>query len=156
MGLKFRHIFTLLSLVILDQALKYAVQQLSASHIPIIPNLFSIDLVFNKGAAYGILHGKRGLLIGVSVFVLVISLWGHRHLAKTAWSKWGLSILLAGTLGNLIDRVFMGHVVDYINIYIFPVFNLADICIDIGVGLFLVEMVMERKRPLNTSNRRLP
>ena len=148
MGLKLQHLLTLLSLVMLDQALKYGVQQLGVSHISVIPNLFSIDLVFNKGAAYGILHGQRGLLIGVSVFVLIISLWGHRYLAKTSWSKWGLSILLAGTLGNLIDRILLGHVVDYINIYIFPVFNLADICIDIGVGLFLIEMILERKKSL--------
>ena len=87
-------------------------------------------------------------MIGVSVFVLIISLWGHRYLAKTSWSKWGLSILLAGTLGNLIDRILLGHVVDYINIYIFPVFNLADICIDIGVGLFIIEMILERKKSL--------
>lgn len=148
MGLKLQHLLTLLSLVILDQTLKYGVQQLGVSHISVIPNIFSIDLVFNKGAAYGILHGQRGLLIGVSVFVLIISLWGHRYLAKTSWSKWGLSILLAGTLGNLIDRILLGHVVDYINIYIFPVFNLADICIDIGVGLFIIEMILERKKSL--------
>ena len=142
----------LISGVFLDQCTKQWAQQALSFHtsITIIADKITFDLVHNYGAAYGILQHQRGFLIAVSISVIVICAVFFRSLAQSEWSKYGLMFLLIGTLGNLIDRTLFGYVIDFINIRIFPVFNIADICIDIGIGCFIVDLFKSKSTNVST------
>ena len=111
--------------------------------IKIIDNFFYITYVRNTGAAWSILSGKQLFLILVSLFI-VISLFIYLYKKKTYTKieKIGYSMLIAGAVGNLIDRIVYGYVIDYLNFYIFnynfPVFNFADTCIVIGIVLLCI------------------
>jgi len=111
--------------------------------IKIIDNFFYITYVKNTGAAWSILSGKQLFLILVSLFI-VISLFIYLYKKKTYTKieKIGYSMLIAGAVGNLIDRIVYGYVIDYLNFYIFnynfPVFNFADTCIVIGIVLLCI------------------
>jgi signal peptidase II len=134
--------------VIADQWTKYwATGTLSFWHpVPIIPPLVQFQLVHNYGAAYGILQNQRLLLLSISGIVIVLAILFHRLIATTIFSKWGLTFLLIGTLGNSIDRLVLGYVVDFIDIKIIPVFNIADIMINLGIICFIIEMIIVPKK----------
>lgn len=114
--------------------------------VQIIPSVLSFELVHNYGAAYGILQQQRVLLLCVGIVVIAGAYWFRSSLIQSCYSRIGLVFLLAGALGNVIDRFVLGYVIDFIDIRIFPVFNVADVCIDIAVGLFIVEMWVLWKR----------
>lgn len=111
--------------------------------IKIIDNFFYITYVKNTGAAWSILSGKQFFLILVSLVVIVGLIF---YLCKkNAFSKVeiiGYSLLISGAVGNLIDRIIYGYVIDYLNFYIFnydfPIFNIADTCIVIGIMLLFI------------------
>ncbi len=132
--------------VSIDQVTKWtAAAYLSYSQdITIIPNLLSLSLVHNFGAAYGILSSQRHLLIVLSIIVIIGSMSIYSKIATSKWSASGLLFLWSGAIGNLIDRVSRGYVVDFLNIHIIPVFNIADILINIAVGCFLAELILTK------------
>ena len=128
----------------LDQGSKYLAQKSLSYFIPkiIIPNGLSFQLVHNYGAAYGVLQGQRWLLLTMSFLVLLGCLIFRRQLTTSPYSKLGLLFLVIGTVGNFTDRLFRGYVIDFINIHVLPVFNVADMCIDFGVFLFILEVFL--------------
>ena len=105
-----------------------------------VPGL-SLQLVHNYGAAYGIFQNQRLFLTAVGVIVVVGSVVFQRHIIQSSYSRIGLVFLLGGALGNLIDRIRLGYVVDFIDIKVFPVFNFADVFIDIAIGCFILELI---------------
>lgn len=122
--------------LILDQISKLWVsRQLSLQQtVPVIPNIFHLTLVHNRGAAFGILRNQLFLFIGVSCAAIVyIVLMMRRSCGRL--QQTGLSLVLAGALGNLIDRLVLGYVVDFLDFRVWPVFNLADSAICVGAGL---------------------
>ncbi|AEB10797.1 signal peptidase II [Marinithermus hydrothermalis] len=133
-------------LIVLDQTLKlWALEHLDAIPDPFLPGLY-LTLVRNTGMAFGLLPGQAGVLAWVSLAVgggLLVYLARARPggLRETA-----LSLLAAGALGNAIDRIGRGWVVDYLDIGpgLWPVFNLADVCVVLGVLLLLLP---SRRRP---------
>ena len=132
-----REIFFLLiiCLVILaDQAAK-AVIQLTVEPrtvIPIIPNLFSLTQVHNTGAAFGILQGTYGYIIWLSLIVLGIILFCYDSLCSSRLGLIGAGLISGGIIGNLIDRVFLGYVIDFLEFPFWPAFNIADSSLCIG------------------------
>jgi signal peptidase II len=134
------HGLGLLAAVLIDQATKWVANtSLDYFHsLPVFPGLV-LSLVHNPGAAWGIFAHRTSLLTAVSLGVLVM-LWFMRYrLGTNAWTRWCVVILASGTAGNLIDRVSVGYVTDFINIGIIPVFNIADMLINIGVFGLLIE-----------------
>lgn len=123
-------------LVLVDQIIKYLVKD----KIYIIFNSPLILYTKNTGAAFGILPGNNLLLIFVSL--IIIGILGYFYY-KNLKLRLGLSFLFAGAVGNLIDRIFRGFVVDYINFGIYPTFNLAD-AFNV-IGLILILFVITRK-----------
>ena len=112
--------------------------------IPLIPKYFALTYTQNFGSAWSMLWGQRVLLIAIaSAVALGIIIYAVR-LRERSWLQMaGLGFLLGGALGNLIDRARLGYVVDMFDLQrdghnIFPIFNVADMCIDIGVGLLLL------------------
>jgi signal peptidase II len=133
-------IITTLILIIIDRAIKILIAHLLSfgSSISIINNIFNITLAKNYGAAWSILSGNRIFLITVAFISLGLIYWfflKNKKLNKL--EIYTYSFLIAGIIGNLIDRIYYGYVIDYlefiINEYHFPIFNLADMMIVISV-----------------------
>ena len=129
-------IFAVILLYLLDQLTKFfAITSLTlGKSIPIIDNIFHLTLVHNTGAAFGMFRSKPYLFVAaaiVAIFFINIVLLRRSHMLSTA-EKISLYLILAGTLGNLTDRLRTGYVVDFIDLRVWPVFNLADSFITIG------------------------
>lgn len=104
--------------------------------ITVIPNIFHITLVLNKGVAFGLLKDQKVLFISVSLLaILFIMVYASRHRAMGAILSSSLGLILGGAAGNLVDRIRFGYVIDFIDFRIWPVFNVADSCITIGTLL---------------------
>lgn len=122
-----------------DQAVKLAVLALRP-RISVIPGFFDLRFGTNTGAAFGLFQGfPLGVTVlgGVILVALLTYLARMAHVA-TPLERTGLALLLGGAIGNLVDRVRLGYVVDYLDLYLgqyhWPTFNLADSAISIGVG----------------------
>ena len=142
------HYFLLVGGVVLDQITKYlSVKYLSFfTPVSILPPFLNFQLVYNKGAAYGIFEDKRLFLLGVSLFVLILTVGCKKFIIASEWSRLGLIFLWMGTIGNFIDRLVLGYVIDFINIGIIPVFNIADIAINCAVGCFILEVFLVNEK----------
>lgn len=146
MGIKYRreskmpYFYLTLCLIFLDQASKWFVQtkMFPMQSIDLIKGLFSITYATNYGAAFGILQSQTLLLIAISLGVIIV-VWINRRKINTypRIMQAGLAVALGGAFGNLIDRIRLGFVVDFLNFSIWPIFNVADTAIVIGVGLIL-------------------
>lgn len=136
-------------IVLLDQLTKVLVLR-GIGHgqrIPVVPGWLDLTLVYNKGAAFSFLAGaggwQRWFFIGIgagaALFILYL-LW--RHASQVLFS-WGLSLVLGGAVGNVIDRVLRGQVVDFVlayrEPYFFPAFNVADSAITVGAALLVLD-----------------
>lgn len=130
-------IFILVFLILsLDQLSKFfTTKNLPLYHsIPVIKDYFYLTLVHNRGAAFGILKNQTLLFISTSIVAIVmifLNLNKHRQ-KKLSLQSVSLGLILAGALGNLIDRVFFGYVIDFLDFRIWPIFNVADSAITIG------------------------
>lgn len=131
----------LLGVFLLDQLSKsFVLRNMSLNEsIPVFPPFFSITLVTNTGVAFGLFKGRSDLFVFVG---LVILFWIYqltrRHEVKNRWVQVGLGLISGGALGNLLDRLWHGYVVDFLDFRIWPVFNVADTCIFVGTLLFLI------------------
>ena len=146
--------FLALFLLILDQASKYAVTlYMSRGYsIPILKDYFHITYVQNVGAAFGLFQNKLYLFIGVAIVSIFVIVYYSKYLApNNRWVQVALAFLMSGALGNMIDRLRFGYVVDFIDLRFWPVFNLEDIVINIGVGMLLVEMFWENPKEDSTT-----
>ena len=119
--------------------------------IPIISNIFHITFVRNTGAAFGILPGNTTLLIAVGAIAALFIIYTMHFIPKDKYFyKIGLSLVLAGSIGNIIDRVYRGYVVDMFDFRFFPVFNVADMMINVGMAIVIVAFLLLR-RPAGAS-----
>ena len=129
-----------LAVVILDQFSKYIVVENLAlgESIPIIEEVFHLTYILNPGAAFGMFAHNRLFFIAIAVIVIGIIIWARREILASPWEvKAGCGLFLGGAIGNLIDRARQGLVIDFFDFRIWPVFNIADIAICIGVGLII-------------------
>lgn len=135
-------------LIIIDQVSKFAAEANFAEHeFTPVTSFFNLGLVYNPGAAFSFLANHDGwqrwfftaLSIGASIFI-IFQMRSHR--AKSLYCL-GLAFILSGAIGNLIDRVRIGKVVDFLDFYIgnshWPAFNIADSAIFIGVAILLFD-----------------
>ncbi len=109
--------------------------------IPLWQNVFHFTYVENRGIAFGMFGGGRFFFILLTLFVLA-GLWYlyKKSPEKTLWLSWGMSLVFGGALGNLLDRIVRGYVVDFLDFRLidFPVFNVADIAVCIGAVLLVI------------------
>lgn len=109
--------------------------------IPVIPGFFNLTHLHNTGAAFSMLHDNNlfFILLSSAVFIALIVL--RRHFTGLLM-QWGWILLLSGIIGNVTDRIRLGHVVDFLDFqfggYHWPAFNVADSCICIAAGLFVI------------------
>lgn len=129
-----------ISVFSLDQFSKYLIRQnlTLRESVPVLKNIFHLTLVYNKGAAFGILQNGTIIFVVaalVAIFIIVFNLSGSRARKIKPVYNVALGLVLGGIIGNLFDRVFLGYVVDFIDFRIWPVFNIADSAITIGTLL---------------------
>jgi signal peptidase II len=128
-----------LAIIALDQLTKFLISKFMSldQSIPVLGGFFRLTLVHNRGAAFGILKNQTPVFIGTSIFAVIliyIDLKKHKS-GKPSIYNIALNLILAGALGNLIDRIVFGHVIDFLDFRIWPVFNVADSAITIGALL---------------------
>ena len=146
-----------LAVILLDRVTKIVIERTLAPNdfINVIPGLFQITHVHNRGAAFGLFSDstsewRSALLIGFSMVALAVIaylLWRSDHTLPT--TAVGLSLILGGAIGNLWDRVARGQVTDFLHFYIgnhiWPDFNVADSCIVVGAILLMFEIVFAKQ-----------
>lgn len=117
----------------------------------VIANFFSITKVYNYGASWNILSGYRVLLIIITILILIALFYYETKFLINVRNTIAFSLVYSGILGNLIDRIFNGYVIDFLDFKIFgydyPVFNFADICIVCGIILLGIAII--KKEDLN-------
>lgn len=144
-------------LVVVDQITKWLVVQRIPLHdtVPVIPGLLNLTYVRNTGAAFGMLNAsdfayKPLVVAGLALLALLGILWYARKFAADAWpARYGFVLIIAGAVGNLIDRVTLGFVVDFVDVYVgswhFWAFNVADAAITVGAVLFAADTLFSRR-----------
>lgn len=142
--------------LILDQITKLV---LDGKYVGLIDGIISLTSSHNYGAGFSILTGKGWLLITLTfVFLIFIGIYNYFQKQKNALYKWSMALIISGAIGNLIDRIFLGYVRDFIYFELinFPIFNIADSCLTIGiillcVFLIFVEPKLKQKQSENNS-----
>lgn len=129
-------------IVLMDQLIKLLVDTHELLYMKIIvPNFFYLTKVYNTGAAWSALSGAKYLLIAFSIIAFILLFKYQKNIQNNKRNVLAFGLIYGGLIGNLIDRVRLGYVIDYLGIYIFkyqfPIFNLADIAIVIGFGLLI-------------------
>jgi signal peptidase II len=147
-----------LIIILVDQLTKWIIvkyMELGES-VQVIENLLYITSHRNRGAAWGILQGQMWFFYVITIVVIIALVY---YLQKEAKGKMllgiSLALMLGGAIGNFIDRLFRKEVVDFVDTYIFaynfPIFNVADSALVIGVGLLMVQMLMEEREAKKTA-----
>lgn len=142
MGKKYLIVFsTAFIIVLIDQLTKFLVRvnfQLNES-AALITNIFHLTYIHNFGAGFGILQQQKWILVFISLVVVgVILYYLDRIKEKEKLLQFLVGFILGGTIGNLIDRLFFGYVIDFLDFQIWPIFNIADSFVTIGViGLII-------------------
>ena len=138
-------------IILLDQVSKFLVLSTIGFEKSknIIPNLLNFTLVKNRGAAFSLLSNSTSLLTIISILAsLLLITVIIRFPPRSYWNLTGLAYLLGGTLGNGIDRLFKGYVLDFLDLVPinFPIFNVADIAINIAIICFIIDTIKTKDK----------
>ena len=131
----------------LDQITKHFISQAASlkESIPIIKNFFYISLVHNTGIAFGLFKNQTAVFVVISIIAIILILYNifyqGNHKKLNNLELFAFSLILSGAIGNLIDRIRFGYVIDFLDFRIWPVFNVADSAITIGVILLLIRCI---------------
>jgi signal peptidase II len=142
--------------IVIDQATKWLAETSLSLYqtIEVMP-YFNITLAYNTGAAFSFLADAGGwqrwfFTALALIFSLVILVWLSKLKANAKLEAISLSLILAGAVGNLIDRVLLGHVIDFLDVYYqsyhWPAFNIADSAICIGAGLLIIDSFIKKPK----------
>lgn len=143
------------AIILLDQLSKGLAEYLLVFHqpVPVLPS-FNLTLTYNTGAAFSFLAGAGGwqrwffLILSASVSVALV-FWLNRLKTGETWLAAALSLILGGAVGNLIDRAWLGHVIDFIQVYYdrwyWPAFNVADSAITVGAVLLIFDSLLRKR-----------
>ncbi len=160
-----RYLWLSLAVLVLDQLTKWWAQAVLAPHEPVaVLPVFNLTLVFNTGAAFSFLSDAGGwqryfFVVLAAVIALALVVWLLRLSPAERLLATALALVIGGALGNLIDRLWLGHVVDFLDFhwagYHWPAFNLADSAISVGVALLLWDGFFPRRRHSEDRSTRL-
>lgn len=147
------------AVIVVDQASKQVALATLSLHqpVPVMP-LFNITLVYNKGAAFSFLSDAGGWqrwffsLLAITISALIV-VWIKGLQRDRVWTAAGLALVLGGALGNLIDRLAYGYVIDFIDVYFrtyhWPTFNIADTAITVGAAILIFVQIFFHKVETN-------
>ncbi len=127
--------------LLLDQATKYlaSAKLVFGQPVELIPGIFQFNLVYNTGAAFSILKGHTFLfaIMAMVVLLILIIIYYFTPKEQRLW-RIALSLTAAGILGNMVDRLRLGYVVDFFDCIIWPIFNVADTLLVVGAALLII------------------
>lgn len=142
-----------LFIIIADQITKFIIASSMkvGDSYEVIPQFLNITSHRNDGAAWGMLSGKMGLFYIITIIVLIVLVYFYVKEAKNnLFMQIAISLIFAGALGNFIDRVIHGKVVDFIDTYIFgydfPIFNIADASLTVGVIFIIIALLKDTSK----------
>lgn len=143
--------------IILDLVSKSLFAKYFSSHIEaivVIPNFFEFVFVKNTGAAYGMFGGNTVILSIVSIlFIVAFVIFDIYNHSNNWWYILGIGFIISGAIGNLVDRLFLGYVRDFISLRLFSfVFNLADLFITVGVICFAIYLIISTAKDKKEKN----
>ena len=124
-------------------------QLMKVNTVPLWENVFHLTYVENTGIAFGMFQNARLLFIAVSILVLVIlAMLYTKTTNRTQWLKIGTSLVFGGAIGNLVERLAKGYVVDFLDFRLihFPVFNVADIAVCVGAVLLMIHFLISEEK----------
>jgi len=142
----------------LDQLTKYLVASSLSLYqvVTVIPGFFNLTRVHNRGAIFGFLSnsqnslGRIGLNLGAILALGVVAYYFFKPPREMILPRLSLSLIISGAIGNIVDRLFRGYVIDFLDFYAgrfhWPFFNLADSCITVGVILLLFDLLRSKRR----------
>lgn len=148
--MKLKYILVLIAILAIDQISKLAItmnMDLNQS-MKLIPDFFNITYLQNTGAAWSMFEGRMVFFYIITIVALIVMVYFYRSSeAQDGLTKLGIVCMIAGTLGNFIDRLIFQYVRDFLDFnifgYDFPVFNVADVALCIGVGLVFLSVLLE-------------
>ncbi len=135
-------------IVLLDQVSKITLSRLMTfGQSEAVTSFFNLVMVYNKGAAFSFLADQQGwqryLFAGISLAASLLILWMLKRNPSQRLFCWALALILGGAIGNLIDRLVYGHVIDFLDVHVlgwhWPAFNVADSAITLGAILFILD-----------------
>ena len=149
--------FSIAALIIVaDQITKYVASSMLLMHEPVaVLPFFNFTLMHNTGAAFSFLADQGGwqrwfFAVLALVVSIVLAVWLSRLKAHETWLALALSLVLGGAIGNLIDRVYYGYVIDFIDVYYnashWPAFNIADSAISIGAVMLVIDTFRSKEK----------
>ncbi len=147
-----RWLWLSLLVILLDQASKQLAEAMLsyAQSVTVLP-FFDLTLLYNTGAAFSFLSDQPGwqrwfFIVLAMLVSLVMLVWLSRLKREEVWQAVALGLIIGGALGNLIDRILFGHVIDFIHLHYaehyFPAFNVADSAISVGVAVMLLDALL--------------
>lgn len=150
-----KYYFVAFVLIVLDQWTKWLVvrDMELGERIPLVDPYLGLLSHRNRGAAWGMLEGQMWLFFIITTIVIVgIVYYFHRHAQNQPLFQLGLMVLLGGAIGNFIDRLFRGEVVDFVDVliplinYEFPIFNVADAALTVGVVIIFIFILLDERK----------
>ena len=134
------------SVILLDQITKLLASRFLPLNTPValIKNFLNLTLVYNRGAAFGFFQNQLLLFVLVSLFAIGLILYNLKNKKNSVILKLSLSLILGGSVGNLIDRLRFGFVIDFLDLRVWPVFNLADSVITVAALLLSWELLFNK------------
>ena len=134
-------------IIIIDQITKFFVESnLINTRITVIDKFFYLTYLQNTGGAWGLLENNNMIfIIAIPMILIAIIIYLFKGKNISRLEKIGFCVLIGGAIGNYIDRVFRGYVVDFIDFVIWPVFNVADIAVVVGVGLIILSLFVDKE-----------
>jgi len=133
-----------LGIYLLDQITKFIIQKqmVIGESLPIIKNIFHLTYILNPGAAFGMLAYRTEIFVIVSLIAIaLVVIFYQKIVLQPFLIQLALALQLGGALGNLTDRLRTSYVVDFLDIRIWPIFNIADMAIVCGVAIFLWQII---------------
>ncbi len=145
----------ILAVIVLDRLSKFAALNFLETSIPIIPNVFNLTFATNTGVAFGFFQDANAFFIIVnSIIVIGIVIYSIKVKPTNTIEAIARPLVIGGAVGNIIDRVIYGYVIDFLHFSLidFPVFNIADSCICIGMVLYLAATLIMLKKQTSASS----
>ncbi|HEM5503088.1 signal peptidase II [Streptococcus suis] len=135
-------------LIAVDQLVKaWTVANIELDTVePFLPGFMSLAYLRNYGAAWSILQNQQWFFTIVTIVAVTGLIWYYvKQIKGNLWTLFSLALMISGALGNFIDRIRLGYVVDmfHLDFISFPVFNVADMCLSVGVGILFICIMKE-------------
>lgn len=146
--MRFFFIPLIMGIVFCDQLIKYYVMHhlYLGQSIVIIPGICNLTYILNSGAAFGIMQNQQLFFIFIALILILLMIYYRKRISQfSILTQFGIACLVGGAIGNMIDRLSRGQVVDYIDLLVWPIFNLADICIVLGCIILLIKTIFSKE-----------